>query len=608
MARPALSGKYAVPKEIEELKPSDVDCFVKVVYTTSRVLGATKHFYVYLDAYKPDPKYPTKGKHSSGQTIGKIEGGKFIPNKAYLELKSRGADLEDISEKAEEKEEITSASKEEVACVRQAAVNMKLDLRNIDLQIKNYGEYAIVLACTQSVLAKLEKYFSDRDARTIYAMGVIYFIEQYTPASYFKDIYDQSVLSNKWPTLAVSENSVNELLHDLGTHPAICEEYSQGLIDDSSGWTAIDGHVIFCCSKQNDLADYGNKYQILGNMQVNLLQAYDVENRCSLASKAYEGALPDKSSVRDMLTTYTFPPNTCFLIDMGFYSEEDLGLYRADGKHFIIPVPESTGISKAMLSSITFDDNFTYVKADENGTMHEDTILCRMSTVKEMEDLYQRMLNEEAERKNRDEADRCKGTSEKPKKHYARKIARSEYPDDLVILYRDSDMHDKMVAEFESQIGSDADHTSEKLAQLGPKFGIIVLRTNKAKEKDVEKKTYCGYKRRWGIETHYNFVENTIHFCGLHQSDYAAMQGLSFMTTVFGQIKSAFVKRMRAASKYTQHLSIRECLAKSGRLKISQHKDKKWYVAVTVKKTTDMMTEMGVDIPMDIKNLNNQTY
>ena len=607
MSRPVTSGKYAVPKEIDDLKPSDMDCFVKVVYTGSQITGSNKHFYVYTAAYIPDPKYPNKGKHSSGKAIGKIESGKFIPNKTYLELKAPGFKPQDPSEKYENTE-LADASDEDIARVRQAAVNMKLDLKNIDLQIKNYGEYAAVLACTESVLANLERYFSDSDARTIYAMSVIYFIEEYTPASYFKDIYDQSILSNKWPTLAVSENSVNDFLHALGSHPAICEEYSQSLINQSSGLTALDGHVILCCSKQNDLADYGNKYQILGNMQVNLLQAYDVENGCSLATKAYEGSLPDKSSVKDMLTTYDFPQRTCFLVDMGFYSEEDISLYSAEGKHFIIPVPENTDISKAMLSNITFSGSFEYEKADESYIIHKDTILYRTSTVKDLENLYQAMLSEEIERKNQAEIARCQGTDEKPKKYYPRRIKRSEYPDDTVIMYRDSLMHDKMVFEYESQIGPGSEHTYEKLAQLEPQFGIIILRTNYSWKTGVEKKVYCGYKRRWDIETHYNFVENTIRFCGLHESDYTAMQGLSFMTTVFGQIKSAFVKKINGASPYVKHMSIKECLAKAGRLKLSQHKDKKWYVTVTVQKTADMMAELGVDIPADLIKLNHQTY
>ena len=607
MARKASNGKYAVPKEIDALKPADLDCFVKVIYSQSKTIGSKKHFYVYKSIYKPNPKYPGKGKHSSGDTIGKIEGGKFIPNKTYLALKENVHKPEDSPSELRDPE-LAGATQDEIECVTQAAVNMRLNLRDIDLQIKNYGEYAMVLACTQSILTGLEKVFSDSDARTIYALSIIYFIEQYTPASYIKDIYDQSILSIKWPTLAVSENSINEFLHLLGGHPAVCEEYSQSLISESSGLTAIDGHVILCCSKQNDLADYGNKYPALGNKQVNLLQAYDVENDCSLVSKAYEGGLPDKSSVQDMLATYEFPSKTCFLVDMGFYSEDDLGLYRNGGKHFIIPVPGNTGISKAMLSNITFTGDFQYEKTDENGQAHQDAILFRGSTVRDLENLYQQMLDEETEKKNQAETARCQGTDEKPKKHYPPKIKRSQYPDDLVIMYRDSDMHDKMVAEFESQTGTDSAHTEERLAELGSKFGIIILRTNYPPDKDVAKKTYCGYKRRWGIETHYNFVENTIHFCGLHESDYTAMQGLAFLTTTFGQIKSQFVKRLRASSSYVKHLSIRECMAKAGRLKLSQHKDKKWYVAVTVKKNADMMSEMGVNLAKDVQQLNDHTY
>ena len=44
MPRPIKSGKYSVPKEIDAQKPSDVDCFVKVVNTNSRNVGSSKHF------------------------------------------------------------------------------------------------------------------------------------------------------------------------------------------------------------------------------------------------------------------------------------------------------------------------------------------------------------------------------------------------------------------------------------------------------------------------------------------------------------------------------------------------------------------------------------
>ena len=73
-----------------------------------------------------------------------------------------------------------------------------------------------------------------------------------------------------------------------------------------------------------------------------------------LTSKAYEGGLPDKTSVQELLETYTFPSNTVFLVDAGFYSEDDLGLYWADGKHFEVPVPDLTVQISVKQSDQTF--------------------------------------------------------------------------------------------------------------------------------------------------------------------------------------------------------------------------------------------------------------
>ena len=333
----------------------------------------------------------------------------------------------------------------------------------------------------------------------------------------------------------------------MGRHPAICDNYSQGLIDDSSGLTAIDGHVILTCSKQNDLADYGNKYQKIGNKQLNVLQAYDAVNKVPLTSTAYEGDVVDKISVQDLLDSFRFPSGTIFLVDMGFYSEEDIGLYREGEKHFIVPVPANATISKAMHSSITFTGQFAYQKTDENGREYDDTILYRESTVKELEDIYQEFMNKKMDQKNREAIAACK-PGEKLKKYPYTQIKRSAYGDDRVIMYRDEDMHSRMAAEYRSQIGSDDVHTEEKLAKLGPEFGLIIMRTNLGKEKADPSVVYGDYKKRWTIETHHNFVENTIKFCGLKTSDDCTMQGLSFLMITVGQIKAMFVNRMTACA------------------------------------------------------------
>ena len=600
MARPTTTGTHTVPKEVAALKPKSISCDIKVVITKSKTSGSCKHYYVYESA-----------RTGSGKCIGKIEGSKFCPNARGRQLLgNNGTDKKDSDQTREKVEEgqkqgaqSSSLSDKELETVREVAANLNVDIDEIALQLKSYGEYAIVLACTGEVLTRLEHRFSDHDARMIYALSIIYFVQEYTPASYVKDVYDASILSNKWPSLGISENNVGSFLKALGQHPAICDSYYQDRIDESSGLTAIDGHVILTCSKQNDLADYGNKYQKIGNKQMNVLQAYDAIDKVPLTSTTYDGDVTDKISVQDLLGSYHFPEKTTFLIDMGFYSEEDLGLYREGGKHFVIPVPDNTVISKAMRTSITFTNHFIYKKLDENGIEYEDTILYRESTVKDLEDLYQTILDEKTEKKNQEAAAACK-KGEKPKKIPRVKVKCSEYREDRVVMFRDEDMHDKMVAEYRSEIGTDENHTEERLSELSPGFGLIIMRTNLSKETVKASKLYADYKKRWTIETHYNFVENTIQFCGLQTSDYCSMQGLSFLMVPVGQVKAAFIRQMAKSSSYVKNMSVKECLVKAKCFKVVQNQDKKWRISMASKKKIQLLSEMGVDVSRDIKGLN----
>jgi hypothetical protein len=42
-----MNGQYAVPKEILELKPSEISCTVKVIRVPTKTTGYKLHFYVY---------------------------------------------------------------------------------------------------------------------------------------------------------------------------------------------------------------------------------------------------------------------------------------------------------------------------------------------------------------------------------------------------------------------------------------------------------------------------------------------------------------------------------------------------------------------------------
>ena len=75
------------------------------------------------------------------------------------------------------------------------------------------------------------------------------------------------------------------------------------LVENGSKQIAIDGHVIGCVSDNNDLAEKGYKFSKLGEEQINLLMAYDINTKLPLISRIYEGASNDKVSIKDFLNT-----------------------------------------------------------------------------------------------------------------------------------------------------------------------------------------------------------------------------------------------------------------------------------------------------------------
>ena len=160
-----MSGKYTVPDSIKALKPKDIPCDIKVV-------GGK--FYVYArGARVPDPNRPGKMKNTGGSLIGKITNGEYVP---------RSAEIKSVTD------------------------------FTVIPSILDYGPYALALCCSEDILTRLKKHFTVQDAIRIYTIAVIWFVNGFTPARDLGEIYLQSVLSLKWPSVALSENTVSNFL------------------------------------------------------------------------------------------------------------------------------------------------------------------------------------------------------------------------------------------------------------------------------------------------------------------------------------------------------------------------------------------------------------
>lgn len=549
---------YTVPAEIKALKPANIPCDIKMV---------KGHYYVYSRGERvPDPKRPGKKKNTGGKLIGKIENGAFVPKDSQIRS-------------------VTDFS----------MVSETLD----------YGAYALAMQCSQNVLTRLKQYFTVSDAITIYVISLIWFVNSFTPARDLRELYMQSVLCLQWPSVHLSENTVSTFYRGLGRNRLNGVRFEQSLLDDGSRSYAIDGHVILCTSEFNELADYGNKYSKIGTTQMNLMMVYDVNLKRPVMCSAFDGAMPDKMEVRDVFQAYTI--RDCdLIIDSGFYSEDDLALYHENGCRFFIPVPGTASINKALLKEqpITYTDSFTYERRDSQGITISSNIMWNETTVADAETLVNELRTERAAAKTQENISKA-APGEKPKKVYPQKLKPSDYGTDRLLIFKDCQLHDKLAAEYRSRIGVDSRFTQEELDKLDPTLGVILLRTNDSKKTPEE--IYLTYKKRWKIETHYNYVRNGVDYNALHTCDYYVTQGISFILMVEGLIYSAFRSVMKQSNnKALKAMSVRECLLNAAALKINLNQNGTWMANTVVTRKQSLFDVFDVDVATQLNSFNVQ--
>lgn len=475
-------GKYTVPENIRKMKPKG--SIVKFLHN---------RYYVY-EIYS---KKFDNGKwgHRTGKMIGYIDKDNgFVPNNNFVLV-----------------EDVTSLE---------------------------YGQYAVAINNSKKTLERLIQHFNIRDAYTIYLVSIIHVVNGFTPLKDIEKYVEQSYISIIHSDIKFSYHCLSNLLDALGRRQTRVHQFEQSLIDDSSKEIAIDGHDIKSCSHNNDLAEVGNKYSSMKDMQMNVLMAYDINTLMPLVSRAYPGSILDKTSVKDLLEFHIYR-DVLFIIDRGFYSKENIDIFSSNGNHYIIPLSPNLTICKEVTKNMDFHDIFVYEKDKKTTPIEYKEIKVDDNT--------------------------------------------------KIIVCRDLTQNATDKASYLKNIELEPDkYTKEKYEEIKELFGVIILQTNL----DVEaKEVYSLYKKRWTIETFFNYFKNRVDINTLGLSDYYTTQGMSFIMLIVGLI----YHDLKEAIKPLKGKSIDDCLLESRFIKLNKKNDH-WYVSNAKKSLQEMMKKLSVDL------------
>ena len=475
-------GKYSVPAEIRAMRPEG---------TTVKAISGGYYVYETRNERRADGTWRTV----SGPCVGKVDPARgFVPNSGSLR-----------------DEEVTAL---------------------------DFGEWAVALANSGEALALLREHFSARDAERIYAVAVVHFVQGFT---YMRDVasfYEMSALQLRMPGLRLGYAALSKLYEDLGRRQGPVLAFEQALVERCSGQVAIDGHVVGTRAWEGDLAEKGYKFGKLGEEQANLLMAYDVNTGAPLLSRFYEGGAADKVCVRDLLGQAELK-DLLFLVDRGFYSEENLGLFTSNGCQYVIPLSKGLSACKEAVADMDLPGAFVWERGRKSATVE----------FKEQ---------------------RVSGRR--------------------VLVFRDTAEAGAMKANYLRHVKKgDASYTMERFAEVKDLMGVTVLQTSL--EEGAEE-VFALYKKRWSVETYFDYFKNGQDSHTLCMRDYHMMQGLAFVLLVSGLVHREVADALDASGL---GISMPEMLVEARKVKAAKRHGA-WVACNCKKKRVDFFKKLNTPL------------
>ena len=410
-----------------------------------------------------------------------------------------------------------------------------------DITVLEYGQYALIKEVAGDVYSSLAKHFPIDKASQIFAYACVLFANGLVHVDQVQEYYEQSWLSQEYKafTFKMGKTAIGNLLDSLGRRTTRVVGYENAAILESSSAIAIDGHAIRSCSDENDLGEAGYKFSLLKEDQVNLLMGYDINTGIPLFARMFRGSCNDKSTIEDLADLLNFT-GILFVVDRGFYSSKNLKILSANDNSYIIPVPSSTDIFKDAMKDIKYTDSFYYRSGKKHARIE----------------------------------------------YMSRKISDTEY----VYVFRDIDENEKCRFNYlhSMELGKSG-YTQEKFEENKENFGVYVLQSNAAM---TAEQIFAGYKKRWGIETFYQYLKNKGDFNDLMFQDYYKEQGFSFIMLIAGQIHQMMISAVNALNDNT--LSVHDIMLMARRMKM-ERRGNTWNLKNTRKRDLGILKRLGFE-------------
>lgn len=209
-----------------------------------------------------------------------------------------------------------------------------------ECELKSYGDAVLIDTLGKSLLDDLLKFYDYKDAVRIFVLAALKVIHHGEPYKRMEQWYEKSYLSELYPSLALSKNTICTFLDNIGKACSRIGSFMKHRVEDiATGQDIIvDGTLKSDSSCVNSLSHFSRKARIKGTRDINVLYAYAADSKEPVCSKAYGGNVIDAVAFDDFISTCGLDYGI-LLTDKGFPHSKAARFFSARSNlHYLSPL------------------------------------------------------------------------------------------------------------------------------------------------------------------------------------------------------------------------------------------------------------------------------
>lgn len=166
------------------------------------------------------------------------------------------------------------------------------------VDLKDWADIELCDCLLCTIRKELEEVYSPDDALKLYCIALLRVCNPHISDNELEQVYETSFLSEKYPDVALSKNTVSSLLQDIGKTVSkivrFMHKRAQKVALDHH--LLIDGTLKTDDSRVNSLSEFSRKARLKGTRDISILYAFDLEAMEPVCSKCFPGNMLDATA------------------------------------------------------------------------------------------------------------------------------------------------------------------------------------------------------------------------------------------------------------------------------------------------------------------------